>query len=229
MTFAVDRTDIDSRFRDVRALISLIKRMESEDVPPVDSDEVKILRGLFYVHLYGAFEKSINDIVQAYLRKVESLNIVKAHTSPHFWPTALDASFKSLQSTLGSGNWKKRGEFIFATESNEVCAIADGVFSEQLQNIWPETIDTVFLYLGLGQMDWIDLDILAVREVVDKRNQVAHGRTAPVRVGNSVRSPGLELRLNSLYLIVSSIADQMEGHIEGLRFIRAEHREGYRG
>ena len=78
----------------------------------MDSDEVKILRGLFYVHLYGAFEKSVNDIIQSYLRKVETLGVVKAHAVPQFWPTALDASFKSLQSTQGVGNWKKRAEFI---------------------------------------------------------------------------------------------------------------------
>jgi len=222
MTLSIDRVDIELRFRDVRKLLSYIKNQESRATPPLDSDETKIFRGLFYVHLYGAFEKSINEAVQVYLREVGSLKIATFHTSCRFWPSFLDSDFKSLQSTQGSKNWAKRGKFVDAIESSQTCIISDGLFAEQLQNIWPETLDMVLSYLGLKVPTWDEASVFSLREVVDKRNQVAHGRTSPLRVGSSGRSDYLEHRFESIYSLLDNFVEYLEQGFASLSYIKPE-------
>lgn len=227
MIFSIDQAEIDARFRGVRTLLSFIKSGESTEMPPVDSDEVKILRGLFYAHLYGAFEWSVNDAVQKYLRGLSLLKIESAHTAFRFWPAALDGKFKALQTTYGTGNWRKRVAFIDAIESLDECAINDALFSEHLQNAWPDTVELVLRYLGLTPPNWNSADVLYLREVVDKRNQVSHGRTDPIRVGSGGRSDDLEYRLLAVKAILDSFVLALESQFPTFTYIKPEFHEIY--
>lgn len=227
MAFAVDRTDIEARFREVRSLLSYIKAAESDETPPADSEEVKILRGLYFVHLYGAFEKSTNESFQAYLRGLSSLRLSRKHTAVKFWPTAFDSHFKSVQTTFSEKQWKKRRAFIEAIEEDAACEINDGAFADQLQNVWIETITDILGYLGLAPPDWQEGDARYLDEIVNKRNQVAHGRTSPLSVGSSGRSSDLQIRFEAVYRIMDALIRRLEDGHQSLPYVRDEFRPQY--
>jgi len=227
MPFEIDRTDIELRFREVRSLLSYIKTGESNETPPVDTEETKILRGLFFVHLYGAFEKSVNESIQAYLRALSSLGLVKKHAARAFWPTAFDPQFKSLHSTFSERQWKKRIVFLETISSDDMCQINDGAFSEQLQNVWKEKISDVISYLGLDEPAWQQADPGYLDEVVNKRNQVAHGRSSPLLVGSSGRSEDLEVRFEAVYRILDALINCLEDAHQRFPYIGEEYRQEY--
>lgn len=102
----ISRSTIDQRFFEVRGFLSHIKTIESQETPPTDEDYVKIMRGLFYVHLYGAFEKSINLATSAFINALTTLGIKLCDATHNFLPMALDSKFKSLENTNGA-TWKK--------------------------------------------------------------------------------------------------------------------------
>jgi hypothetical protein len=227
MTLSLPYRDIDARFQEARNLLSFIKSQESTATPPVDSGYVKSMRGLFYVHLYGAFERSVNDSVSTFIRGTVDLEVNVQHITPHFLPVALDARFKSLQGTQGSGNWKKRLEFVGAMIATGTCSINDALFSEHLQNAWPQTLAAVATYLGIGTPAFEASDVLAVDEVVDKRNAVAHGRASPAEIGASTRSGTLESRFDSTKAVLLRFMAHLEAGFDSLTCVRPEFRPLY--
>lgn len=227
MNLVISRVSIDARMREVRSLISFIKTQESKATPPVDTDDVKILRGLFYVHLYGAFEKTVNECVESYLRSIATLELEVRHVTLQLIPLALDAKFKALHSVPGTSNWKKRVTLVESMSSSEVCEVNDLLFADQLQNVWPDTLRNIIQYLGLGTVAFTEADTLACSEVVDKRNQVAHGRTSPLRVGASIKSADLESRLNSILSLLEQFILHLEAQYTTLTYIRPEFHANY--
>lgn len=227
MTLAFPQRDVDARFHEVRNLLSFIKSQESTATPPVDVGYVKSMRGLFYVHLYGAFERSVNDSVSTFIRATVDLNVNVQHITPHFLPTVMDARFRSLQSTQGAGQWKKRVEFVSAMMSTTTCSINDALFSEHLQNAWPETLAAVATYLGVGVPMFDPSDVLAVDEVVDKRNAVAHGRASPAEIGSSARSDTLENRFNATRTVLTRFMSHLDTGFEARTCVRPEFHSLY--
>lgn len=218
---------MEDRFRSARSLLTFIKRNESDASPPVDTDEVKALRGLFFVHLYGAFEKSVTESVQAYSRKVSMMEVACCHIGFSMWPSAFDARFKSIQSSHGRGVWAKRKEFVGSVQSEEACVIADGIFSDRLQNVRPEVIKDIFEYLGLNSEFLTDSDCLILNEVVEKRNQVAHGRADPVVIGSGNTSADLESRFDAIYSVATGLLASMRQQLADLYFVKDLHRSLY--
>jgi hypothetical protein len=227
MNLVISRVSIDARMLEVRSLISFIKTQESTATPPVDTDAVKIVRGLFYVHLYGAFEKTVNECVETYLRSIAALELEVLHVAPQLMPLALDAKFRSLHSVPGTSNWRKRIALIDSMVSAEVCAINDLVFAEQLQNVWPETIENIVEYLGIGGITFDEADVLACKEIVDKRNQVAHGRTSPLKIGASVKAIDLESRFESILSLLEEFIVFLETKFVTLIYVKPEYHAHY--
>lgn len=213
------------RFSQVRKNLSIIKDLESKEIPPLDADEVKIFRGLFFVHLYGAFEKSINEAVEQFLMEVDGLNVQFLDFSVGFLPTALDPIFTSLKS---SGKWDSRIGFFKKIESADVCRVSNSVFSDQLQNTWFSTLEKIASYIGINDVFLKNInDSHYLNEVVEKRNQVAHGRNSPLNVGSSGRSSDLEARFDALNRILDDYIEVLEEHCNSLHFIKDARRSDY--
>jgi hypothetical protein len=218
MRVSFSRTDIDIRFLEVRTLLSSIKSQESTATPPIDSDDVKIIRGLFYVHLYGTFEKSVNEIVMYALREIDVLNIKNFHAAVDFLPVALASIFQALQAPTNDSKWKKRVEFVKTMQSSTACKISDSVFGDQLQNVSPDRLQEIITYLCLPS-PFSESDLLPIGEIVEKRNQVAHGRTSPLRVGSSVKSTELESRLITTISVIDRLIVCIESGLDSRHFV----------
>jgi len=225
MPLSIDRTGANERFQQVRTLLSFIKTQESNDLPPADNDEVKIFRGLFFVHLYGCFEKSINEAVENYVQKIDSLKVAYCDFSILFLPTALDPVFTSIEM---SGKWEKRIDFFKAIDSNHTCTIRNSIFSDQLTNTWFRNLDRIATYIGASRPFLKNAgDSYYLDEVVEKRNQVAHGRNTPSIVGSSGRSSDLEVRFMAVRRIFDDYCEMLESHYNSLEFIKIPNRASY--
>ncbi|HDR9256636.1 TPA: hypothetical protein QDB21_002569 [Burkholderia vietnamiensis] len=222
MALSIPRVSIDERFREIRTLLSHIKTTESVDVPPVDSEETKILRELFYVHLYGALEQSLNEATESFLKAISALGLKNWDLSLRFLPTAMNSHFKGLADAQTQKKWQKRLDFVDAIYNGDACRIETSVFSPHLQSSETGTIGDVLSYLGISP-DTIksSADRFYVDEVVQKRHQVAHGRATPTSVGARGRSTDLELRLDAVRRTVDLFAELLERHYDSLNFLNA--------
>lgn len=225
MTFAVQRGDMTQRITHVRLMLNFIRHQESKEVPPTDADEVKVLRGLFYVHLYGAFEKSVNEAVEQYRLAINELKVKRVDLEMNFYPVALDPWLTGLRS---SGKILKRVELIKAAVDTDFCLVGTQVFSDQLQNVWAKTLLEVGEAIGATDVYLRNRrDEFYLDEIVGKRNEVAHGRINPFAIGSSGRSPDLEIRFDAVTRILEAFIQMLETHANSLAFIKPSRRADY--
>lgn len=71
MPLTIVRNSSRTRFNEVFQNLNFIESIEPEGESPI---HVKIQRGLYYVHLYSALEKVINETVERVLIIIESQN-----------------------------------------------------------------------------------------------------------------------------------------------------------
>ncbi|HEK3479629.1 TPA: hypothetical protein SMW11_001400 [Pseudomonas aeruginosa] len=225
--FSNVRREVTERLAEVFVLMELITGAEANPPQP-DSAEIKILRGLFYVHLYAALEFCVNKGVSRYLQELDGLNVVLSHFEARALTVALANKFSSLRGVGEDKRWSKSLELILAQSSGEIEKINDGLFGLYLQNVWPEKLEILFSCLGIDSPIVPDISYkLYLEEIVDRRNAIAHGRDSAMGVGTARRSQELQTRLTAVNDTCFYILDCLEEHCRNKGSIQAAHREKY--
>lgn len=216
-----------SRLSEVFHLIGLIQSLEA--VPPLsDSNEVKVLRGLFWVHLYAALEYSISNGVQRFLQEVGKLNAPPLHFVPSFFSVVLEPNFSALRNVGEDKRWTKRMEFINAQGSGTPSKINADIFGLYLQNVWVEKMETIFSCLEIVQPIVPDLSYKTyIDELVLQRNGIAHGRVSALDAGSYRRSAELLIRYNAINLTCSHFFDCLDQHNIKRGVIHPSYRAAY--
>ncbi|NWB51928.1 HEPN domain-containing protein [Pseudomonas sp. F8002] len=226
MGLELPRGKIADRFREVRLFLSFIKTQESMDIPPVDSLEVKMLRGLYYVQLYGALEQSLNDAAEAFLEALTEFEFCNNDFVLAILPTVMNSHFKSLSEVQGQKRWGKRVDFISSISNGDASKIENTVFAPLFQSSEMDVIANVMSYIGIPSAVLRESeDRFYVDEVVQKRHQVAHGRISPVIVGARGRSDDLELRLDAVWRTVDTVVGMLDDHFKSFNFLKPEAKE----
>ena len=216
------------RLSEVRQLLDVIKILESSDPLVADGQEVRVLRGLFYVHLYGVFEFSVNRAVERLLDAVSKLNIAMCDLEPALMSLSLDSEFHSFVSQDNKKRWQKRINFLSRQHGTEKVVVTHSIVANYLQNIWQSNLLQLFecLYLSDPIVPTPNLSPY-IDEIVNKRNQIAHGRESPIQVGAGTRSPELQVRLDAMTQIITHIISCFDNHLSTVKFVRKANRAPY--
>ncbi|MFS0826639.1 MAE_28990/MAE_18760 family HEPN-like nuclease [Pseudomonas phoenicis] len=214
------------RLTEVQQLLNHIASLEPDDVTAPHPAEVKILRGFFYVHLYAALEKSVNEAVQATLRLISSHNAPANHYDIGFGTITSNGRLQAFKS-CSYKNYHDNALAIFAgLESSEKAHIDETQFSKILMNVWTNSILEVFQSFGIGFT--VDPRARAtIDELVENRNKVAHGRESALSVGERHRSNVLRDKFTITTALIDSIINHLELFYIKRSFIRPLERESY--
>lgn len=224
----VSRVLIGERFREARTFLSFTKQCESLSIPPIDSEEVKILRGMFYVNMYAVIEKSVSYAIEQFLSEVNALGLKNYELSVLFLPVAMNSYFKSIGDAGAEKKWQKRVDFVNAINSGEHAKIESLVFDPHLQSCTNSTIASVLSYIGTSSERIISSpDRHYIDEIVNKRHQIAHGRTSPATIGANGRSAELELRFNAAERTVEIFISQIEEYFNSYSFLNEPSRHRF--
>lgn len=201
---------ITTRFVEVQELLTFIERGE---LPPPARDpvEIRLLRGLFYVHLYGAFEFSVNRIVVGAAQVINQAQIPHNNVCHQLGVLVLDRNFNAL-SQVGR-HWPKRLELIELRQSSSIAQIDDG--STDMQNIWLHSLEQIFQVFGLVRPVMYDVTKTGyIREVVEARNKIAHGQDSPLVYGSTKRCAELRIVLDAIRREAFYILDCFNEYID---------------
>ena len=112
MISAQIKAGVDSRFSEVRKLFAHIQNLDSKaatDQDSVSAESATILRGLIFVHLYGAFEYAVTLSVQVLLQEITKVAVPYCEFEHLFHAIALDSDFKSVSDSGWKGKWPNGG------------------------------------------------------------------------------------------------------------------------
>ena len=198
--------NVDPRLAENQKLLALIRKLETQaanDKDQVSAENATLLRGLFFVHLYGTLEYSITLSVQVLLQEMTKVCVPYSSFEHLLHVVALDAQFRSLAEPGLKSKWQKRKELLNKQISSESCSLNDTVFQDQLQ-----------------MRGYID-------EIVDNRNAIAHGRQSAQEVGRRTTSTDLDERLRATTKVVNHVIESFDDYLEKRHFVDSRHRANY--
>lgn len=220
---------VTARFQEVSNLLTEIAAIESPFPQVPDTDHVRALRGLFYVHLYGAFEYAMD---QSFIRLALHINqqgVKRKHVMPPVFSVALDEQLTALQAIREPDKkFRKRIETMACARDANPVAIRDSILSGSFQSATVAVIQMAFDVYGISEPVFYDITKLGyLTEVVERRHAVAHGRQSPVEVGVR-RTLELRLRYNALYSQAIYVMDTIDQFLNGKKYVLPRHRRSYR-
>lgn len=222
------RASLIERIGESRQVILLIKRLEPQSPLIRDSQEVVILRGIFYVSLYSILEFTIQGVVQEALRLISNKSVPFKCFSGNFYSVALDSEFKSSRDSNEKKLIVKRLELLEKQNSSESRSIDPSVLSMYFQNVDADTLKLIFKCFCIDDdFSSVSRYLLFVSEIKEKRNLISHGRESAYFVGQSTRANDLEIRFEAVQNISNYIVDKFEICLQELNFITPEFREHY--
>lgn len=226
--FAATLSEVQSRLAEVRQLLDAIKGLES--APPVpDSSEVRVMRGLFFVHLYAGLEYAVNAGVENLLQQIAGTRPELQHYEQGLLTIVLEPQFMALRNVGEERRWAARLALIDKLFSSDKPKVGQGIFGLYLQNIWAKNLHELFRCLHIPDPVSPDPAYLPyLDEVTNKRNGVAHGRFSALGLGGSMRSNELEIRLKAVSEIALHAVRCFEKHALDVAYVVQPHRATYR-
>lgn len=225
MPFSIVRSNTRERFSEVFVNLSFI---ESNEEGGAASVEVKILRGLFYVHLYSALEKAVNETVEQTILLVKKDDVKNKHYKNIFNVISLNSKMQAFKQCKNKSYFSKSADVFESLESEESYELNDTVFSESLQNIWYKTLQEAIRSFGASPIPVDPRVRLTIDEVVEKRNAVAHGRETPVSVGERHRVEILRTKAQEIQLVVEQFISTFEDYVINKKYIDSVYLDEYR-
>jgi hypothetical protein len=225
MIFDNVRANSRERFTEVQINLNYIESIEPDGEA---TPEVKIMRGLYYVHLYSALEKALNETIEQAILLIKSKNIKNLHFSTPFNVISLNSKMQSFKQCGYKEYFDKSSEVFESIDSENIFDISNTIFSQNLQNVWYKTIQDTIRSFGATPI-LVDPRVkLTIDEIVDKRNAVAHGRETPIVVGERHRSNVLRTKTQEIQMVIDQVISTFEEYISNHEFIKPSYIQEYR-
>jgi len=220
MTFTNVRTNTRSRFSEVQVYLNYLSTLEPIAPTTPDSLELRIMKGLFYVHLYAALEKTVNEVIENTLLYIGSNAVTHIHYANAFGPISLVDRLQAFKD-CGYKNFLEKAMEIFSTmDSSTVAVINQSAFSSKLQNIWTKTIEEVVRAFGVKSLVIQPNIRTTINELVEKRNAVAHGRQSASLAGSGFRVTVLRGRMNDVSTFANDFVTAFENYYNSKGFLK---------
>lgn len=219
---------VTARFQEVNALMSKVAQMETSSPLQRDSDDVRAMRGLLYVHMYGAFEYAMDQSFIRLAQHISARGVARRHLESALFSVVLDNEFKSLQSVNAlEKKLRKRIQTVGCTRDQSHASIADNVLSQNMQSAGSAAIALAFEVYEISESHLVEMTVKNyIDEVVERRHAVAHGRESPVDVGVRKVSE-LRLRYDALYRQAMYVIDTLNNFCLAKRFVAPRYRRYY--
>ena len=177
-----DAVGIESakRLQDSKKLLDHISQIERD---PASQELVKVLKGSFFVLLYGALEKTVFFLVNLCIQILNTKHEKLLDLKPVLWAIVFNDECNAIHDA-GDKKWTKRWELF--------SQVKDGVAKQMNDNLYPTTIGNI----KLPQIEgiWRTFGILTparmneriatrLANLADNRMRVAHGRESVSTVG----------------------------------------------
>lgn len=228
MPFRNIRSNINNRFGEVNTLLNYIKSIESSITPPaIPPIEYKILKGLFYVHIYACVEFAVNKLVVDTLSLIKSKNIIYSHFENRFHTIGLHSSLNVVRDCNSKFFLDKSADIFIQIDSADIATFDETVVSKYIQNIWGKTFNQLTKTLGMSSFTISGRTSAIFDELVNNRNKVAHGRDSAENVGSSPNYIDLKLKYDEVYLTINSYIDHFELYYQSKDYIKATQRASY--
>lgn len=228
MSFRALKSDVHTRFGEVNVLLNHIKIIEDLVIPPAPTPlEYKILKGLFYVHIYACIEFAVNKLVVDTLLLIKSKNISYNHFENKFHTISLHSNLQSVRDCNPKHFLDKSADIFLQIDSTDIATFDETLISKYIQNVWGKTFNQLTKTFGMPNFPITGRTISIFDELVDNRNKIAHGRESAENVGAAPNYTDLKTKYDTVYVAINLYIDHFETYFSSKEYIKLHERAAY--
>ena len=144
------------------------------------------VRASAYVWLAALLERITRDALQATLREITQLAVPVKDLRFSLFSLLCDAEFASIADRSRNSSWEQKIAVFLRTAEAKPALLAENILPLDGRTIRSEHFDTIWLVLGIGAPSVPSpLHRIALKDLADGRNEIAHGHIDPVTFGRS--------------------------------------------
>lgn len=207
-----------SRLIEVKGILDHIKD-NAPDAPIPFPSSLTTMKGLFYIHIYGAFEYTVTATVQRTINLLNQTNVKIKDCKPILYSLILNSECDSLYNATSS-KWNKRRDLFNKIEGNSEISISSDLFPTDGKNIRYAQLESIWTTFG------IELPILnessiggRIKDIVDNRNAIAHGNSSASDIGSRVSLSDLYRRYDEISGYCSYIINVFENYMNDRKYV----------
>lgn len=227
MSFVSVLNNAQSRLNENLQFLNFITSQEPTNPQDPTPLEVNVMKGLFYVHLYASFEKTINELTEQTIILIDSKSIKVRHFNESFHTIALVDKLKAFRNCGHKSFFTKAHELLYETSAINVTTLSETTFSNSLQNVWFETIVEISKCFGISNVPITPRVKTTINELVEKRNAVAHGRERASDVGSRFRTNILRTKMTEISNFVYSLIALYENYYTSKNYLKTGSKRLY--
>ena len=212
-----DAVGIESgiRLQDARKLLDHITQIERD---AASQDLVKVLKGSFFVLLYGALEKTVfylvNQCIQILNTKHEKLLDLK----PVLWAIVFNDECNAIHDA-GDKKWTKRWELFSQVQDVEAKQMNDDLYPSTTGNIKLPQIEGIWRIFGIATPARMNERIATrLSNLADNRMKVAHGRETASTVGAAYTANVLNTYYTEVRDYIAYLISCFESYIDNQEY-----------
>lgn len=179
------------------------------------------VRASAYVWLAALLERIVRDALQVTLREISSLAVPFKDLRFSLFSLVCEAEFASIAERNRSGSWQQKIAVFHRTAEADPALLAENILPLDARTIRGEHFDTIWLVLGLGAPSVPSpLHRIALKDLADGRNEVAHGHIDPVKFGRSKATSDVLRIAKRVDEIILHLLGSLDDYVEKKHYTR---------
>jgi hypothetical protein len=203
------------RLHEVAAILRLVDHLDRRADPLTSTLEATSAKGLFFVHLYAAYEFTVLQGLKEVYRRINSAHIEFKACRPSLLAAALDKEIRSLVNTGSANAWKARRTLFEKVGSAHVVEIEENVDPCAGRNLARDQLESIWDTLRIREPLFPDQTLIGlVSELVQNRVDVAHGNRSASDVGRRYTPGDLCKRHKAIEGLCTHILSTFEDYLD---------------
>lgn len=185
-----------------------------------NADFATISRGLFFVYLYGVYEESIRKTVYATIDALNNSSSKIEDCRYELYSMLFSQEFDALYSVGNEKKREKRWDITNKLISNERIQIQSDLFPTDGRNIRIKQLQSIANSFGVKE-NVLPRDEIGgyIQELVNMRNDIAHGNKLPREIGRNYTQADLLKRCEILSEVCTYVVSLYEEYIANKSYL----------
>lgn len=180
-----------------------------------------VVRASAYVWLSALLERIVRDALQATLREISLLSVPFKDLRLSLFSLLCEGEFTSIADRSRSNSWEQKITVFLRTAEASPALLASDILPLDGRTIRAEHFDTIWLVLGLSTPSVPSpLHRIALKDLADGRNELAHGHIDPVMFGRSKATSDVLRIIKRVEEIIIHLLTTLDDYVANKEYCR---------
>lgn len=178
-------------------------------------------RAATYVWLASVLERVVRDALQSTMREISSLAIPTNQIRVSLFALLCDADFAAIAGRNRAASWEVKAKVFARVFGDSPVTMSEDVLPLDGRTIRGEHFDNIWLVLGLSGCSLPSpRHRLALKDLADGRNTVAHGHSDPTSFGRTKATADVLSLIKHVDDVITHFLCELDTYLDNKRFKR---------